>query len=76
MSKGEGGEGGRHSLILHKRLSTNSGHYLSIVKVGDIGFECYDVMITKIELIISVTLILFICYFTKEVHDGNIFKGH
>ncbi len=36
-------------LILHKGLSTNSGHYLSLVKVGDIRFECDDVNITKIE---------------------------
>ncbi len=26
----------------------------------------------KLSLTISVTLILFICYFTKEAHDGNI----
>ncbi len=36
-------------LILHKGLSTNSGHYISMVKVGDIWFECDDVKITKIE---------------------------
>ncbi len=34
-------------LILHKDLSTNSGHYISMVKVGDIWFECDDVKITK-----------------------------
>ncbi len=55
-------------LILHKGLSTNSGHYISMVKVCDIWFECDDVKITNI----SVTLILFIWYFTKEAHDGNI----
>ncbi len=37
-------------LILHKGSSTNSGHYLSMVKVGDIWFECDNVKITKIEL--------------------------
>ncbi len=36
-------------LILHKWSSTNSGHYISMVKVGDICFECGDVKITKIE---------------------------
>ncbi len=36
-------------LILHKGSSTNSGHYISMVKVGDICFECDDVKITKIE---------------------------
>ncbi len=36
-------------LILHKGSSTNSGHYISMVKVGDIWFECDDVKITKIE---------------------------
>ncbi len=34
-------------LILHKWSSTNSGNYLSMVKVGDIWFECNDVKITK-----------------------------
>ncbi len=36
-------------LILHKSSSTNLGHYISVVKVGDIWFECDDVKITKIE---------------------------
>ncbi len=36
-------------LILHKGSSSNSGHYISMVKVGDIWFECDDVRITKIE---------------------------
>ncbi len=36
-------------LILHKGSSTNSGHYLSMVKVGDVWFKCDDVKITKIE---------------------------
>ncbi len=36
-------------LILHKGSPTNSGHYLSMVKVGDIWFECDDTRITKIE---------------------------
>ncbi len=36
-------------LILHKGLSTNSGHNISMVKVGEIWFEFYDVKITKIE---------------------------
>ncbi len=36
-------------LILYKGLSTNSGHYIFMVKVGDIWFECDDVKITKIE---------------------------
>ncbi len=29
--------------IFHKGLSTNSGHCISMVKVGDIWFECHDV---------------------------------
>ncbi len=36
-------------LFLHKGPSTNSDHYISMVKVGDIWFECDDVKITKIE---------------------------
>ncbi len=36
-------------LILYKRWSTSSGHYLSMVKVSDIWFESDDVKITKIE---------------------------
>ncbi len=36
-------------LIFHKGQSTNSGHYLFMVKVGDIWFECDDVKIPKIE---------------------------
>ncbi len=35
--------------ILYKWSSTNSGHYLSMVKVGYIWLECDDVKITKIE---------------------------
>ncbi len=35
-------------LSLHKGSATNSGHYLSIVKVGHIWFECDNVQITKI----------------------------
>ncbi len=54
-------------VILHKGSSTNSVHYVSMVKVGNICFQCDDVKITK-----SVTLILFISYFTKEACDGNI----
>ncbi len=34
---------------MHKGSSTNSRHYISMVKVGDIWFECDDVKITKIE---------------------------
>ncbi len=37
-------------LILHIGSSINSGHYISIGKVGDIWFDCDDVKITKIEL--------------------------
>ncbi len=36
-------------LILHKGSSTNSGHYISMVKVGDIWFECDHLKITKID---------------------------
>ncbi len=36
-------------LILHKGSSTNSDHYISMVKDGDIWFENGDVKITKIE---------------------------
>ncbi len=35
-------------LILDKGSFTNSGHYISMVKVDDIWFECDDVKITKI----------------------------
>ncbi len=42
-------EGQLIGFILYNRLSTNSGHYISMVKVGDIWFECDDVTITKIE---------------------------
>ncbi len=36
-------------LILHKGSSTNSGHYISMVKVGEIWFDCDDFKINKIE---------------------------
>ncbi len=36
-------------LILHKGFFTNSDHYISMVKVGDIWFECGDAKITEIE---------------------------
>ncbi len=36
-------------LILRKGSSTNSVHYLSMVKVGDIWFEFDNVKITEIE---------------------------
>ncbi len=42
-------EGQLVGLILHKGSSTNSGHYISMVNVGDIWFECDDVKINKIE---------------------------
>ncbi len=58
--------------MLHKGLSTNSGHYLSMVKVGDIWLSVMMLKSLKLSLTISVTLILFICYFTNEAHDGNI----
>ncbi len=35
--------------ILHKRSSTYSCHYIPIVKIGDLWFECYNVKINKIE---------------------------
>ncbi len=58
-------------LILHKGSSTNTGHYLSMVKVDDIWFEYDDVKITKIEF-------NHFCnsntYFTKEAYDGNILR--
>ncbi len=38
-------------LILHKGLSTNSGHCISIVKIGDIWYEYGDVKITQIEFL-------------------------
>ncbi len=37
-------------LILHKGSSSNSGHYISVIKVGDIWFECDDGKSNKIEL--------------------------
>ncbi len=36
-------------LILHKGLSTNSGRYLSMIKVGNIWFEWDDVKTNQIE---------------------------
>ncbi len=42
-------EGQLMGLILYKDSSTNSSHYMSMVKVGDIWFECEVVKIIKIE---------------------------
>ncbi len=59
-------------LILHKWLSTNSGHYISMVKIGDIWFECNYFKVTKIEfnnLCNSNTVYMLLC--TMET-----FKGH
>ncbi len=36
-------------LILHKGSTTNTSHYISIVQVGDIWFECDEVKITTLE---------------------------
>ncbi len=36
-------------LILHEGSSTNSGHYTSMVKVGDMWLECHYVKVTKIQ---------------------------
>ncbi len=66
-------------LILHKGSSTNSGHYISIVKVGDIWFECDDVKITKIEFNSSCssnTIYIYIYIILRKKHMMEIFKGH
>ncbi len=60
-------------LILQKGPSIISGHYISIVKVGDIWFECDDVKITKTEFnCFCNSNTVYICYYTNEAHDGNI----
>ncbi len=38
------------------------------------GFLLSVMMLKSLKLSLTITLILFICYFTKEAHDGNI-KG-
>ncbi len=58
-------------LILHKGLSTKSGHYISMEKDIDIWFECDD----EVRLTISVTLTLFICYLTMK-RTTETFMGH
>ncbi len=37
------------SLILHKGSSTNSGHYIFMIKISCILYQCDDVKITRIE---------------------------
>ncbi len=48
-SIGMGDAGASHILILHKGLSSNSSHYISMVKIGDIWYQCDDVKCTRIE---------------------------
>ncbi len=55
-------------LILNKGSFTNMDHYMFMVKVGDIWYECDNVKITRIEF----NQILFISYVIKEACDGNI----
>ncbi len=57
-------------LFCIKVSSTNSGHYLSIVKVCDICCECDDVNILKLRLTFCVTLILFILFYKR----GRLWK--
>ncbi len=59
--------------MLYKGLSTNSGHYISMVKtLVTFGLRVMILKPLKSSLTISVTVILVICYFTKEAHDENI----
>ncbi len=61
--------------ILHKGLSTNSGHYLSMVKFCEIWFECDDVKIIKIEFnhfCKSNTVYVIL----QKKHMMEMFKGH
>ncbi len=59
-------------LILHKGSSTTSGHWLKLVT-----YSLSVIMLKSLKLTftISVTQILFICYFTKA-HLMDIFNGH
>ncbi len=65
-------EGELMGFILHKGSSTNSDHYISKVKVGEFGLSVMVLNSSKLSLTISVTLILFICYFIKDAHNRNI----
>ncbi len=58
--------------ILLKGSSTNSGYYITMVKVGDIWFECDDAKVTKIEFNHFCKSNTVYMLFTKEAHDGNI----
>ncbi len=46
------------------------------LKLVTVGISVMMLKSLKLSLTNSVTQILFICYFTKEAHDGNKFKGH
>ncbi len=62
-------------LILHKGSSTNSCHYIFRLRLVAYGLSVTMLKSIKLSLTISITLILFICYFTKEAHDGNILRA-
>ncbi len=64
-------EGQLMDLILHEELSTNSGHYIFLVKVGDM----YSLVVCKqcgIEFNNFCNSNTVLSYCTKDAHDGNI----
>ncbi len=65
-------EGQLISLILYKDFSTNKTTTFPWLKLVTFGLSVMMLKSLKLSLTISLTLILYICYFTKEEHDGNI----
>ncbi len=62
-------------MFLYKGLSTKSCHYISMVTVGNIWYQCDYIDIIRLSLKVFVSPILFICYFIKEAHDRNTDNG-